>query len=392
MLEFLRTYIRKSHCLLAVSFLLILAFFFVNNLGTVVDAFEVPDAKGTTGLETAAQYINNNYDKNFHEKYSFINLNGLIHSALGHRLMNDVVRLNNGHLTGLVERKDMSGNASNLIELKRQLDAMDIPLLYVQEPYKISKYDDQLPEGLEDYSNVDADQLVGLLKKGGVDVLDLRDEIVRDGLDHYSLFFPTDTHWKPQTALWGFQKISGRLTERYGFPIDPRVMDIDNFKKQEYKDAFLGQWGKRTGIPYAGEDDVTILTPAYLTRLSMSVPSKKIYREGTFEETMLDKARLDNSQPFLQYTMGVYLTGDRDLVIMKNEKTTSNRKILFIKDSFGVPVGAFLSLIAKEVDMLDLRHYKNGTLMEYIKKTKPDIVIFSYNPTMILRSDVFKFN
>jgi len=107
--------------------------------------------------------------------------------------------------------------------------------------------------------------------------------------------------------------------------------------------------------------------------------------------SLLDKARLDNSHPFEQYTIGVYLTGDRDRFIIKNKATLSNKKILLLKDSFGVPVGAFLSLIAKEVDMLDLRYYKDEPLKDYIEKTKPDIVVFCYNPTTILRSDAFEF-
>lgn len=55
--------------------------------------------------------------------------------------------------------------------------------LYVQVPWKNSKYNAEFPKGLYDYSNVTADSFLSYLKENAVNNLDLRETIYIDQVD-----------------------------------------------------------------------------------------------------------------------------------------------------------------------------------------------------------------
>jgi len=204
--------------LLALAFLLLIGLFCLMNANVL---FDTVSAAGDD-LFSVIDKVEEAYNEDFFMKHSFINANGFIHTLLGQRKMNGVVKLNNGYLASTHKKADVAPYAKKLIALDQDLEKKGIPLLYVQAPFKISKYDDQLPEGIKDYSNSNADRLLKLLNKGGVDTLDLRAEMRSDGLDHYSMFFRTDHHWTVEASFWGFTKTIGVMNTKYGFDVDEK--------------------------------------------------------------------------------------------------------------------------------------------------------------------------
>ena len=87
-----------------------------------------------------------------------------------------------------------------------------------------------------------------------------REEIEKEGSDIPELFFNTDHHWKPSTALWAAGVISGKLSETVeGYSYDESIYDPDNYKTKTYKDWFLGSLGRRVGTLYGGVDDFDVI-------------------------------------------------------------------------------------------------------------------------------------
>ena len=80
--------------------------------------------------------------------------------------------------------------------------------------------------------------------------------------------------------------------------------------------------------------------------------------------------------------MPAYFGGDYPEVIIKNN-TLNNGKILLIKDSFSLPFAAYLSTVVGEIHMIDLRYYKQQTVLDYIDDYQPDMVIILYNPSVL---------
>lgn len=328
-----------------------------------------------------------------------INLYGGFQKLLGKRVVNDVdvskdvIKLNNGYLSFYGHQKlDVSEIVKNTVEFDEFLKEKDIPLLYVQAPFKISKYDNKLPEGIKDYNNEKADDYLKELSKVGIDTLDLREAIKQDGIGHYSMFFKTDHHWTPKAGLWAFGKISEKLNANYGFNIDKKLWNQKNYNIKTYKDWYLGSEGKRTGIYYTGIDDFDIITPKFETNFDFKVESQNIHRKGAFKDAVLDWTRFGKQDYFNELPYSTYSGGDVNLANIKNKKETSGKKILLIKDSFSSVLIPFLALGSSNLDVVDVRQPDKINLREYIENTNPDIVIIMYNPSIMFKeSNAFEF-
>lgn len=311
------------------------------------------------------------YTKN---KGAYINLNGLMAQLMGQRYMNECVKLDDGCLTNLLNKQDMTVPSIQLTALYNKQKEKGDAFLFVLAPHQIPKYENILPVGYENYSNENADDLLVLLRENNVPVLDLRDEMLKEGIKHEDAFFKTDHHWKAETGFWAYTKIVDYLTqEKIIDSIDPMYTDINEYNLVIYKNWSLGSFGKRTGSYYAGVDDFTVITPKFETNMSIDIPSKSINRKGTFADVCLDTTsnRLDyfSSNPY-----EIYGHGNKDFKSYRNESAPINLKALFIGDSFSNTSLTFITSVINSCDQLDMRFYTSN-FKEYYEKYDPDIVI-----------------
>jgi hypothetical protein len=157
------------------------------------------------------------------------------------------------------------------------------------------------------------------------------------------------------------------------------LFDIRNYEVKTYPTPFLGSLGRRIGILYAGcTDKISVITPRFDSSLTVLDPSKEI--TGDFSEAIFDFS-VDTGNI---YTDSIYHIYSRDISfhIIKNNRAAKQR-ILIIKDSFAQVVAPFLALGVAQIDMIDLRYFDNDSLFGYIEETKPDLVMFLYNPSML---------
>ena len=53
------------------------------------------------------------------------------------------------------------------------LEEQNIPMLFASAPYTVSKFDSQLPEGVEDYGNDNLDRFIKILRQdAGIETMD----------------------------------------------------------------------------------------------------------------------------------------------------------------------------------------------------------------------------
>ncbi|NMC55769.1 MAG: hypothetical protein GYA50_00925 [Eubacteriaceae bacterium] len=344
--------------------------------------------------------IRNNIGGYFNEVYpknEYINLYGAVNNVIGNKFvfdvnpLNNVVKLNNDYLTFVYQKsKNISQYEKNMIELNTYLKQKDIALLYVQAPDKIDKFDNQLPTGVDDFTNSDADEFLKAIRSAGVDTMDFRDIIHDSNINHYEMFFKTDHHWKPEAGLWATGKLCEKLAADYNFKIDTQLYDPKNYNVEVKKNWFLGSQGKRVGLYYGGVDDISVITPKFETNLEYKIPSNQIDKTGTFENTLIDYEKINKRDYFNLSPYSSYTGGDFPLSTVNN-KLVSGKKILLVRDSFACVVAPFLSLSCSQLDIIDLRHYTDSTLIQYIDKTNPDIVIFFYNPSAYKTDDGKQF-
>lgn len=342
-----------------------------------------------------------NIDNKVYRRNEFINIYGLTQKLIGNRYVydpevskNDVVMLENGVLSFVVQKTDdLTTKAEKISTFNNHLQGKGIDLLYVQLPFKINKLDKELPTGVYDYSNENADTMVSELKNRNISAFDLREEIVKDGLDHYSLFFRTDHHWKPKTGLWAAGKISEKLNIDFCFNIDLKLLEINNFSSKLYKDYFLGSQGKRVGQYFAGTDDFTLLLPTYETDMNCSynrISGERLLKKGSFKDSWIFSENLEKIDYFNINAYASYSGGDYSLTTCTNN-LISGKKILILRDSYTDALAPFLSLAAcNELRTIDPRYF-TGSITDYVDEFKPDIVLMLYYPTCLTISEFFEF-
>lgn len=319
----------------------------------------------------------NNYSPIFVEVYGFTQ------KIMGKRVFPDLnygalYKTSHAQITYAVGEKDLSSDLDGLLTLKSELDALGIPLLYIQAPFKLPEGEQQLPINVRDYSNENADRFLEHLNDAGIDYLDLRPGFWSSGMTQNQLFFNTDHHWNIDGAFLSMKDIENKLNEDYNFKIDAKYSNLDNFTRKTYKDFYIGSMGRRVGKLYGGVDDFTLITPNFETSYTLyerDYGGEKVYK-GSFEGAVLTNSYLDEKAPLTENRYAVYHGDNAELEFVNN--MVDSGKVLMVKDSFGLPIYCFLSLAIHETRALDLRLFK-GSVSGYAKEHKPDVVIVMYN-------------
>ena len=375
----------------AALFLLLLAYLTADNIGILMNTAKSYLSREISFADVMHR-ITEEYQEDLKQKEPLVTLNGAYMRLTGARVSNDIVRMKNGMLTEESASADPQYAADQITGLYQYLQEKDTPFLFVESPRKPDLNGSLMPEGTESHCHENADGLLRLLDGNGVPVLDLRPELVgsEEALERY--FYRTDHHWNDEGAFVAFQRITERLQEQ--FPEETICSYItvrENWEKHTLKNYFLGSHGRRVGIGFAGAEDFFYLTPQFDTQMSCSIPSSGIYREGSFAEAALNMERLTgepdyyNSSPYDVHTGENYAH-----VQFRCETAPSDKKILMIKDSFGLPVEDFLSTAFRRVETLDLRYLKDTTAAEVIDRFQPDMVIVMYNP-FVMEGECLQF-
>lgn len=313
-----------------------------------------------------------------------IELTAYVNKLCGTRVIrsaNTLVSIHDGYITMPAGKIDTEAYAENVIEFVEFLDAAGIPSLYVESLFKVDRTDHD-PLLYDDYTNRNADELLHYLREAGVEVMDLRENVFSQELDHYSLFFKTDTHWLPSTGLWAAGEIVAHLNEEFGALIDSDLLLSDRYQGILYEDAFLGSLGRNAGLSWCGADDFTLLLPDFDTDLSYVSEGAGIDRSGSFDEALIFWEHLENIDYYEESCYASYMNGRQACAQIYNHMAENDIRILLISDSFGATVAPFLALEVSEVDFIDPRLF-NGSIESYIRESEPDIVVVMMNPEVI---------
>lgn len=293
-----------------------------------------------------------------------------------------VVPLNDGYWAFVYKKQDMNEYIKSVVSFHEFLQSQNIPLTYIQAPGKINKYgvQDAWLRNRYDFSNTNADQLLSGLRKNGIDTIDLREYFHQTTPEeqYHQLFFRTDHHWLPQTALSAAGFIADYLHKKNGIEINSSNLDASHYSVEWLPNFFLGSIGKKVTLSRAKPDDFPILHPDFPTNIHLEIPDKGIKKKGPFEisydETEINCVDYYNKDPH-----GSYGYGTRPFFAANNLQLNgfSNQKILIIRDSFGDTMIPLLSLGCKNITAVDLRYF-TGSLRALVKEFQPDAVLILY--------------
>lgn len=313
-----------------------------------------------------------------------VNYHGWIQKCLGRRFIpqsdsaGGIYKMDNGQLVRVVQKIDVADIVEKCVSLKRKLDETGTRFLYVQAPDKVCRYQPQLPRGVCDACNENADDLLGGLRKAGIDTLDLREELHRQGKDHAAFFFLSDRHWIPEAGLWASSAIAETLRRNDGFDSDSALTRSDSFNRQVFPRSFQGTEGELVGRFYVPNDDISMLTPNFETNFEVVTRGAEgeETRSGDWLRTMF---RADLWPGYRSYMGKRY-----PYFHSRNLNLPSGKKVLLVHDSLGMVVVPFLSLSCGELLSLDLRCNESiYDFSEILEEERPDAVVILYSPREI---------
>ena len=314
----------------------------------------------------------------FFNKFGFVNLNGAVCNALNQPCMNGVVKLNNGYLlTTLPYSSDevLRTYADSTIRFNEYLKNRGTVLVYANTPYTSSKYDPQLPIGINDYGNDNCDRFLQMLKDAGVDTIDFRETMHDDGIDQYSMMYKTDHHWTTKAGLYAYGVLEDYIVDKTGCDVDERISDIQNYTVTTYKKWHLGSRGQRTGIYYAGIDDFDLIIPNFDTSIQNDAGTV-----GNMQDLMINMEPLANKDYTSRYTYDSVLGGS--IGHFTNLDCKNDIKVLIITDSFGKAVAPYLAMGFAQIDYVYDADV-SGVTPEFIESMDPDVVIMMYYPEFL---------
>ena len=376
--------LRITNIILPVIFFCMIAAMSILNFGSLFQAL-TNDENGDFNQLTAD--IDVKLSDQFYLKNTFVAINGLTERSIGKRTLNEAVRLKNNHLITLYDytikpTERTYWAAETVVRLNDYLRLNGISFIFAVAPLHFNGDSTLLPDGLEAANTDELVKFWDRLHIRSVDVLSIEEVMKKNDIDHYNFFFKTDHHWKPEAAFWATNEILKHMNKRYDIALDKDKMDIDNYHVDTYKDWFLGSVGRRTGRFFSGLDDISLIYPKFDT--DMEVFTATDARNGTFFDVMFEMQYMEKSDYFNSSSYSTYLGGDFPLVVEKNNDAVNDKKLLILKESFALPVQAFLANHFKQIDVIDLRLYSFNSLMQYVYDTKPDMVLILYNLSTIL--------
>lgn len=376
----------KSNKIIAVIFLLLIFVFGVGTLLKCDNLYQILIEKDEPFSPKVE--IEQSLQDNFKSRNNWINLNGLFQRVIGTTIVRDaggvdVYKLENGQIAYNLDKQEMDIYAEKLQELYDYTQARDVDFLYVQLPFKVQS-DNMMPIGTQEYGNDNADTLLKQLNERQIPAMDIRSHIKSEGYEYKELFFNTDQHWKPATALWAAGLIAKEIEKRYQIQSEDTLYDMNQYQIKTYQDWFLGSLGKRVGIWYDGTDDFDVIVPKFFTDFQFfaQTANGSVKRKGNFEKVMLKKEFIETKDYFDINTYAGYIGGDYALNVIENNMAPNNKKILLLRDSFSCAMLPYLALGAGTVTAIDLRHYHDMSVSEYLEKHQIDLVLVAYNPSV----------
>lgn len=335
------------------------------------------------------------YNRYFYKKIFFVEKYGKLQRMLGKKLIDDSVdfrRIYQGKENMLYYVISKEGIVEDLTthigDFSERLNRMGIANFFVLAPNKHLKNSDSFPDGVLDYANQNADEIHQALLKRGMKILNLNDESVKEGRDEVSDFYMTDTHWKNTAVFWGYQKLLKFWEREFDFKGENSdiSLDIFNYNREIFEDIYLGSMGKRAGVDYISQkDDYELLIPKFETQYHFKKYGEngELYLEkrGSFEEAFIDRKVPDSKDVYMDTYITMMGYGQAYEMIT-NELVKDGSKVVLIKDSFAMPLSAFLSANVSSLHLLDTRfdEIRLG-LLDKIKEIQPDYVIFFFSPT-----------
>jgi len=264
--------------------------------------------------------------------------------------------------------------AENLERIDRAVKSYGGYYCYVCVPCQYDYYADRYPSFLnnrEELTRLSLDKLSQAMEERGVDFLNLSEFFARLGHpDEYSSL--TDNHYSMQGGFFVYQRILERVVERTGLEIP--ILREEDVIFEEMPNKYLGSRERKVF------SRINLGEHLFTLRPKEEVPFTRTNNGG--EECPSSVYAMPSSE-WSVLTYMFYMGGDvPETVIDTNRDELPS--VLIYGDSMTNAVECIMYLSFDKMYSLDLRHYQDMSLLDYIEAVKPEVVVCIRDPEALL--------
>ena len=277
-------------------------------------------------------------------------------------------KLEFGEYTAAAYRQTVGTFAEDFGKLNGYIESLGGQFTYVGFPEQRVYFEDRFPDYLNSHAAeaeaadaVFAEQMA----EQGVDFLDMQEVYAARGnpAEYYSA---VDHHYNYYGAYAAYRAILEKLAaDGYDLP----VLTEEDVEFVELPNPYIGSRNRKLYNLWENEDKAVILseTPVPFTRTDNGQPSTKpLYVTPTLD--------------YMPTTYNLYMGGDFAETVLETNRPELPDVLIF-GDSFTNALETLLYTAFDETRILDLRHYKEQSLKDYIEAYRPDIVLCIQNDT-----------
>lgn len=337
------------------------------------------------------------YNDALYHRQAMVEVYGNLQRMAGKDLVDDpqsdrrVYRGKDDYLFYIIPRKvEVAYKADNLLAFANLLAKDGIGFTMISAPSRNEVEQERFPRGAVDYCAINRQAFLQELRSRQIRTLDLQEELASVRQDRSApgaFFYRTDTHWVNEVALEATRVIRRYLSEQ-GFALGEDTAGGRQYQAVVYPHVYLGSMGRRTGKDYAGSpDDYTLLLPRQQTALSYTKSDNQGIlsgeRRGSFEEVFVHHEVLTADDIYADRYTAMMGYGT-PLEHIHNDNIAEEGRLVLIKDSFAMPVAAYLSEYVRDIYLVDLRNNDLAErLPELIRQISPHQVVYLFSPTCL---------
>ncbi|WP_406241764.1 DHHW family protein [Tissierella carlieri] len=303
------------------------------------------------------------------EKYIFLNM-----SILNKSDINKIVMAKEGNLLPFIPfntnhdlkfySEKINTMANNIGELDKYIREYGGHFLFVgipeQASYLRSKYPDYYRNN-EEYLDNNETTMFEALKENKIDYINMAEKYRQDVREDY--YFKTDHHYTFRGAYKAYTEIIQNLIDKVRIDNIRLPLAEDEIDFITLSNPILGSRNRKLAYLYPTDEKIEIGYP-------IEKISYEKFTNGQLDPDFYQINKDNDGRP----TYNVFMGGDHaETVIKTNRKDLPN--LLIFGDSFTNAMEPLLYYHFNETRILDLRHYKDKSLYDYIKEHKPDIVL-----------------
>lgn len=261
--------------------------------------------------------------------------------------------------------------ADNLQKLQEKIESYGGIFVYVGIPEQSSMLRDSYPGYLvnnEEKLALSEQAFFSALEERGVSYVNMN-EYFRETEDPAFYYSKVDHHFNMNGAEYTYQVVLNLLAQRV------EGMDLAQpVTLTELPNPYYGSRNRKLYDVYPNTEHAIIADePVAYTR----------YDNGEQTASALYESAPDESTPV---TYGLYMHGDIAETVVDTGREELP-EILIFGDSFTNPLEALFYRNFDKMRSLDLRHYREMSLSEYVEKYQPDVVLCVRDDTQYLKAE-----